>query len=78
VFIQSEASDEKVHSKKGGTLKNDPYLGPITVKQIQDLIANAVKISLGEMIAKFTFYTKPYAKRVGAYFMPFDYQTLKF
>jgi len=32
--IQSEASDEEVHSKKGGQLKNNASPSSITIKQI--------------------------------------------
>jgi len=45
-FDQSEASEE-VHSKKGGKLKNGGSLSLMTVEQIQDLIANTVKLHLG-------------------------------
>jgi len=54
VSIQSEASDEEVHSKKGGKLKNGGSSSLLTVKQIQELIANAVKAQLEEVSAKLT------------------------
>jgi len=34
LFIQGEASNDEVHSKKGATLKDNESLGMITVKQI--------------------------------------------
>ena len=76
--VQSETSDEKVHSKKGGKLKNGGSLSLMTVKLIQDLIANAVKIQLGGGAHKTHFYTKLYTKRVNALYMPRGYQPLKF
>ena len=45
--VQSETSNEEVHLKKGSKLKNGESPSLMTVKQIQDLIANAVKIQLG-------------------------------
>jgi len=46
-FIQREASDEEVHSKKGGKIKNGGSPSLMTIEQIQDLIVNAIKIQLG-------------------------------
>ena len=77
-FVQSEASDEKVHSKKGGKLNNDGSPNLMTVEQIQDLIANIVTAELGGGACKTHLYTKPYTKRVGALYMPRGYQHLKF
>jgi len=48
------------------------------VEQIQDLIANAVKIQLGEGACKTHLYTKPYTKRVDVLYMPCGYQPPKF
>ena len=45
--LQSETSEEEVHSKKGGKLKNGGSPSLMTVKQIQHLIANAVKAQIG-------------------------------
>jgi len=42
----------------------------MTVKQIQDLIANAVKTQLGGGVRKTHLYTKPYAKRVDTPWLP--------
>jgi len=50
----------------------------MTVKQIQDLIANAVKIQLGGAARKTHLYSKPYTKRVDVLYMPHGYQPLKF
>jgi len=50
----------------------------MTVEQIQDLIANALKIQLGRGAHKTHLYTKPYTKRVDALHMPRGYQPLKF
>jgi len=58
-FVLSEASDEEVHSKKGGKLKNDGSSNLMTVEQIQDLIANVVKAQLGGRVHKTHLYTKP-------------------
>jgi len=56
--VQSENSDEGVHSKKGGKLKNGGSPSLMTIKQIQDLIANRVKIQLGWGAHKTHLYTK--------------------
>jgi len=50
----------------------------LTVEQIQDLIANAVKIQLGEGARKTHLYTKPYTKRVDVLYMLCGYQPSKF
>jgi len=67
-----------VHSKKGVSSKNDDSLGMMTVGQIQDLIANAVKAELRGHASKTQLYTKPYTKRVDAFYMPCSYQSPKF
>jgi len=77
-FIQSEPFDEKVHSKKGSQLKNNGSPSSVTIEQIQDLIANAVKEQLGGDMHKNHLNTKPYSKRVDALYMPYDYQPLNF
>jgi len=43
-FVQSEASNEEVHLKKGNKLKDGWSSTLLTVEQIQDLITNAVKV----------------------------------
>jgi len=48
------------------------------IEKIQDLIANAVKIQLGEGERKTQLYTKPYTKRVDVLYMPRGYQPPKF
>jgi len=45
----------------------------MTVEQIQDLIANAVKIQLGRGACKTHLYIKPYTKRVDALYIPHGY-----
>jgi len=45
-FVQSEATDEQVHSKKGSKLKDGEFSSLLTVEQIQDLITNIVKVQL--------------------------------
>jgi len=77
-FVQSKASDEKVHSKKDGKLKNNRSLGSMTVEQIQNLIASAVKAQLRGDACKTHFYTKPTTERVKALCMPGNYHTPKF
>jgi len=76
--IQSEPSNKEVHSKKGGKLKNDGSLSLMTFEQIQDLIANAVKLQLRGGVRRTHLYTKPYTKRVDALGMPRGYQHPKF
>jgi len=58
--MQSQASEEEVHSKKRDKFKNNGSLGPMTIKQIQDLIINAIKPLLGGDARKTHLYTKPY------------------
>ena len=53
--IWTEASNEEVYLKKGGKLKNHKSPCLMTVEQIQDLIANAVKAQFEEERAKLTF-----------------------
>jgi len=50
----------------------------MTIEQIQDLIANAIKAQLGEGSCKHLLYTKPYTKMVDALRMPHGYQPPKF
>jgi len=50
----------------------------MTIEQIQDLMANAVKIQLGGGARKTHLYTKPYTERVDALYMPRNYQPPKF
>jgi len=78
VSVQSEASNEEVHSKKSGKLKNGGSPSLMTVDQIKDLIANAVKIQLGGDACKTHSYTKPYTKRVCALYMLCGCQPPKF
>jgi len=76
--VQSEASDEEAHSKKGGKLKNGGCSSLLTIKQNQDLIINAVNAQLGEGVRETHLCTKPYTKRVDALHMPYGYQPPKF
>jgi len=50
----------------------------MTVDQIQDLIANSVKIQLGEGALKTHLYTKPYTKKVDTLHMRRSHQPPKF
>ena len=76
--IQSEHSDEKIHSKKGGQFKNNGSPSSMTAEQIQQLVANAVKAQLGGNVHKTHLYTKPYTKTVDALYMSRGYQSPKF
>jgi len=76
--IESETSNKEVHLKKGGKLKNGGSPSLMTVEQIQDLIANAVKIQLGEGARKTHLHNKLYTKRIDALNMPRGYQPPKF
>jgi len=78
VSVQSEAFDKEVHSKKDGKLRNGRSPSLMTVEQIQDLIANAVKAQLRGGVCETHLYTKSYTKRVDALYMPRRYQPLKF
>jgi len=64
--IHSEASNEEMHSKKGGKLMNDGSSDSITIERIQDLIANTIKAQLGGDACKIHLYAKHYNKRVDA------------
>jgi len=75
--VQSETSNEEVHSKKGGQLKNDRSPGSMTVKQIQDLIVNAIKAHLGADVRKIHLYIMPYTNKVDALCMHRGYQPTK-
>jgi len=68
-----EASEDDGRSKKGGKPQNDSSLSAITSEQIQELIANAVKIQLGVGSQKSHLYSKPYTKRIDALRMPYGY-----
>jgi len=57
-----EASKEDGGSKKGDKPQNDLTLSSIIAEQIQELIANAVKIQLGFDPQKSHLYTKPYRR----------------
>ena len=59
--IHIETSDSEKQSKKGETPKHVKSSGSMTIEQIQDLIANAVKVQLGEGSRITHLYTKPYA-----------------
>jgi len=72
--IHTEASNSEKQSMKGATPKHVKSSGSMTIEQIQDLIANAVKAQLGECSRKTYLYTKPYTKRVDALCMPHGYQ----
>jgi len=50
----------------------------MSIEQIQNLIANAVKAQLGEGSYKTHLYTKPYTKRIAALKIPIGYQPPKF
>jgi len=76
--IHIEASDSEKQSKKAATPIHVKSSGSITIEQIQDLIANAVKAQLGEGSHRTLLYTKPYTKRVDALHMPHGYQPPKF
>jgi len=75
--FQSEPSDEEVHLKKAGQLKNNGSRSSMTVEQIQDLAAKAVKAQLRGDGYKTHLYTKPYAQRVDTLCMPRGYQPPK-
>jgi len=50
----------------------DFMLGSMSAKQIQSLIANAVKAQLGKESHKKKLYTKPYTKRIDLFCIPMD------
>jgi len=50
----------------------------MTAKQIQHLIAKAVKAQLSEDARKICLYTNPYTKRIDALCMPYSCQPLNF
>jgi len=58
--------------------KKDSALDSMSAKQIQSLIANAVKAQLGEGSCKKNLYTKPYMKRIDKLRMHHGYQPPKF
>ena len=76
--IHIEPSDNEKQPKKGITPKNVMSSGSMTIEQIQDLIANVVKVQLGRGSRRTHLYTKLYTKRVDALRMPHDYQPPKF
>ena len=69
---RAEESDDERKARK------DRSLGSMSVEQIQNLIANAVKAQLGEGSRKTNLYTKPYTKRIDSLRMPHGYQPPKF
>ena len=75
--IYNEASNNEKHPKKGFKPKNDKSFGLMTVVQIQDLIANAVKAQIGGGSHRTHRYTKPYTKRADTLCMLQGYQPLK-
>ena len=75
--IHIEASDGEKQSKKGATPKHVMSSRSMTIEQIQDLMANAVKAQLGEGSRRTLLYTKPYTKMVDALRMPHGYQPTK-
>jgi len=52
--------------------------GLITVEEIQDLMASAVKAQVKRGIYKTHLYTKPYTKTYDALCIPYDSQPPKF
>ena len=70
---RSEAFEDDGGSKKGGKPQNDSSLSAMTVAQIQELIANAVKTQLGVGSQKSHLYTEPYTKMIDALCMPCGY-----
>ena len=58
--------------------KNDRSINLMSVEQIQNLIANAVKAQLGGGSHKIHLYTKPETKRIDALCMPHSYHPPKF
>ena len=68
--VYTEASGNEKQPKKGVMPKNVKSSGSMTIEQIQDLIANAVKEQLGEGWRRTHLYTTPYTKRVDALRMP--------
>ena len=77
-YNRSEAFEDDGGSKKGVTPQNDSSISSLTVEQILELIAIAVKTQLGVGSQKSHLYTKPYTKRIDALRMPYGYQPLKF
>ena len=75
--IYSEASDEKVHSKKGSKFKNNWSLVLMTVEQIKDLIVSTVMVQLGGGSHRSHLCTKSYTKTIDALYMPRGYQPAK-
>jgi len=69
---RNEDSDEEHKSKKHSSL----HL--LLIEQIQNLVADAVKLKLGEGSFRTHHYNKPYMKRIGALKMPLGYQPPKF
>jgi len=69
---RAEESDDERKARKYRSL------GSMSIEQIQNLIANAVKAQLGEGPHKTHLYTKPYMKRIDALCMPYGYQPPKF
>jgi len=77
VSIHIEAYDNEKQPKKGVMPKNAKSSESMTVEQIQDFIANAVKAQLSEGSRRTHIYTMPYTKRVDAVRMSHSYQPRK-
>jgi len=73
-----EESNRAEESNDERKARKDRSLGSMSVEQIQNLIANAVKAQLGEGSRKTHLYTKPYTKRIGSLCMPHGYELPKF
>jgi len=70
------SDDEDSNDKR--IAKNDSTLSSMSVEQIQNLIADAVKAHLGGGSHKALLYKKPYTKRIDAFRIPHGYQPSKF
>ena len=75
-FDEEYNRDEEFNDKRKA--RNDRSLGSMFVKQIQSLIANAVKAQLGGGSHKTHLDIKPCTERIVALCMPREYQPLKF
>ncbi|KAK9704971.1 hypothetical protein RND81_07G024100 [Saponaria officinalis] len=73
-----EEEEEEDDEKKDDDKPPNNNAGIYTPKQLQDMIADAIKSQLGDSSSNSLRYIKPYTRRIDSLRMPTGYQPIKF
>ncbi|KAI5348892.1 hypothetical protein L3X38_001779 [Prunus dulcis] len=72
-WVMKHSRGEKLHGKGDAAL-----VGSLSVQQLQDMIANTIKVQYRAPSRDTLIYSKPYTRRIDNLWMPTGYEPPKF